>query len=154
MSRSILLDRRRCEEGSSNDDVCWKTRGRAVMTDVKIASNARGQENMSGELAGSIRNKLYSILSDNSRIKSVEFARRCNKLGIKASVVLCLAMFRLQVPFLNSKMPIIGPHFYVEALGKQYEVSYFSQTKKQNVPRVLTCLGRFKITGSKSSCGK
>ena len=124
---------------------------RGVIATKYTTGSVKQYENSVEELPCTIRNKPYSFLSDNSLVKSVEFAKRCNKLGVEAKVVLCLAMFQLKVPILNLRMPIIGLHFYVEALGKHYECSYFSMKEKQNLPIVLTRLGRFKVIGSKSS---
>jgi len=95
------------------------------------------------ELAGTIRKRPYSVLRDNCLTKSVEFARRCTAIGLEAKVVLCLALFRLRVPVLDFKLPVLGPHFYTEVLGKKYEVSHESRNKKESEPRVLVRLARF-----------
>ena len=95
------------------------------------------------DLAGTIRKRPYSVLRDNCLTKSVEFARRCAAMGLEARVVLCLALFRLRVPVLGFKSPVLGPHFYTEVLGKQYEVSHEPRNEKQSERRVLVRLARF-----------
>lgn len=100
-------------------------------------------ENLVEELAGIIRKRPYSALWDKCLTKSVEFARRCTAMGLEARVVLCLALFRLRVPVLGFRAPVIGPHFYTEVLGKQYEVSHESMNEKQSEPKVLVRLARF-----------
>jgi len=100
-------------------------------------------ENSVEELAGTIRRRPYSVLWDNCLIKSVEFTRRCTAMGLEARVVLCLALFRLRVPVLGFKLPVLGPHFYTEVLGKQYEVSHEPRNEKQSERRVLVRLARF-----------
>jgi hypothetical protein len=72
-------------------------------------------------------------------------------MGLEARVVLCLALFHLRVPVVGVKVPILGPHFYTEVLGKQYEVSRESRNEKQSAPRVLVRLRRFQVPCSKSS---
>jgi len=101
------------------------------------------QEESVDDLAGKIRRRPYSALRDNCLTKSIEFARRCTDMGLEARVVLCLALFRLRIPVLGFKMPVLGPHFYTEVLGKQYEVSCESGNKKQSESRVLARLLRF-----------
>ena len=111
------------------------------------------QENSAEELAGTIRKRPYSVLRDNCLTKSVEFARRCAAMGLEARVVSCLALFRLRVPVFGFKVPVLGPHFYTEVLGKQYEVSHESRNDKQSAPRVLVRLRGFQVPCSKSSQG-
>ena len=99
------------------------------------------------ELAGTIRKRPYSVLRDNCLTKSVEFARRCTAMGLEARVMLCLALFRLRIPVLGFRVPVLGPHFYTEVLGKQYEVSHDASNEKQSVPKVLVRLKRFQVRG-------
>ena len=101
------------------------------------------QEDSVDDLVGKIRRRPYSIVRDNCLTKSVEFARRCTAMGLEAKVVLCLALFRLRVPVLGFRAPVIGPHFYTEVLGKQYEISHESRNEEQSEPRVLVRLARF-----------
>jgi len=108
-------------------------------------------ENSIEEMAGIIRKRPYSILRDNCLIKSVEFARRCTAMGLEARVVLCLALFRLRVPVLGFRVPVLGPHFCTEVLGKQYEVSHEPRNEKRSEPKVLVRLGKFQVLRSKSS---
>jgi len=42
------------------------------------------------KLASRIRERHYSFISDNCLIKSVDFVRRCTKIGAEARVVACL----------------------------------------------------------------
>ena len=86
---------------------------------------------------------MMKLLLDNCLVKSVGFARRCTAMGLEAKVVLCLALFRLRIPVLGFKLPVLGPHFYTEVLGKQYEVSHESRNEKQSERRVLVRLARF-----------
>ncbi|MDD5704019.1 MAG: hypothetical protein PHU23_18455 [Dehalococcoidales bacterium] len=95
-----------------------------------------------------------SFLQNNSLVKSLKFARRCNQLNIEAEVVICLAVFELSIPVIGLKIPINGLHFYVEALNRQYEASDCAQIDKQRVPEVLIQLGKFKVLGAKSGCVK
>jgi len=111
------------------------------------------QEESVDDLAGKIRKRPYSALRDNCLTKSVEFARRCTAMGLEAGVVLCLALFRLRIPILGFKVPVLGPHFYTEVLGKQYEVSHDASNEDQSVPKVLVRLRRFQVSCSKSSQG-
>lgn len=134
--------------------MCRKTRGKVGITNTGAASSVERQENSIKELTGTIRKGTHSVLWDGSLNKSIEFARRGNELGVEAKVVLCLAMFRTRIPILGFKMPIIGSHFYVEASGKQYEVSYLFENEKPSVPKVLTQLGRFSVRGTKHDYGK
>lgn len=152
MRRILLLAGRktRGRQKGDGDFKVFKKHGDAGIANTEIAVSVGRQENSVRALTGTVRNRTYSILCDSSLIKSVEFARRCNELGIEARVVPCLAIFQRIVPFFNLKMPIICPHFYVEALDRQYEISYFSNDEKPNVPKVLTRLGRFKVISSKS----
>ncbi len=100
------------------------------------------REDSVDDLAGKIRRRPYSIVSDNCLIKSVEFARRCTAMGLEAKVVPCLALFKLRVPIVGFRVTAIGPHFYTEVLGKRYEVSH-DKSEKRNGPKVLVRLGRF-----------
>jgi len=95
------------------------------------------------ELASRIRKRPYSLVSDNCLVKSVGFARRCTKMGVEAKVVPCLALFYLRVPVVGFKVPIAGPHFYAEVLGKRYEVSRDPNGENHSEPKVLVKLGRF-----------
>ena len=95
------------------------------------------------KLADRIRKRPYSLISDNCLIKSVGFARRCIRMGVEAKVVPCLALFHLRVPVIGFSVPIIGPHFYIEVLGKRYEVSRDPDGEKYIKPKVLVKLGRF-----------
>ena len=100
------------------------------------------------ELASRIRKRPYSFISDNCMVKSVEFARRCTKMGVEARVVPCLALFYLRVPVIGFSVPIVGPHFYAEGLGKRYEVSRDPNDEKRfgivynGEPKVLVRLRR------------
>ena len=109
------------------------------------------QEESVDDLAGKIRKRPYSVLRDNCLTKSIEFARRCTATGLEARVVLCLALFRLRVPVLGFKLPVLGPHFYTEVLGKKYEVSREFRNEEQGKPEVLVRLRKFKAPCSKSS---
>ena len=88
-------------------------------------------------------------MSDNSLVKSIEFARRCTKMGVEAKVVPCLALFYLRAPVGDFKVPIVSPHFCAEVLGKRYEVSREPKDEKHfgivynGEPKVLVRLGRF-----------
>jgi len=97
------------------------------------------------ELASRIRKRPYSVISDNCLIKSVGFARRCTKMGVEAKVVACLAFSYRRVPVVDFKVPIAGPHFYAEVLGKRYEVSREPNGEQQGEPKVLVRLGGFKF---------
>lgn len=101
------------------------------------------QERPVEELAGKIRKRPYSLISDNCLTKSVEFARRCTAMGLEAKVVTCLALFKLRVPVVGFRVTVVGPHFYTEVLGKRYEVSHKPRNEKQSEPKVLVRLGRF-----------
>ena len=96
------------------------------------------------KLASRIRKRPYSIISNNCLIKSVEFARRCTRMGVEAKVVPCLAFSHRRIPIVGFKVPIAGPHFYAEVLGKRYEVSREPNDENHSEPKVLVKLGRFK----------
>jgi len=108
------------------------------------------QEHSVEKLASRIRKRPYSLVSDNSLVKSVGFARRCTEMGVEAKIVPCLASFYLRVPVIGVIVPIVGPHFYAEVLGKRYEVSREPNEEKRfgivynGEPKVLVKLGRFK----------
>ena len=102
------------------------------------------QEHSVEELGGRIRKRPYSFISNNCLIKSVEFARRCTGMGVEAEVVPCLAWSYRRVPIVGLKVPIVGPHFYTEVLGKRYEVSREPEDEKHGEPKVLVRLRRFK----------
>ena len=74
-------------------------------------------------------------------------------MGLEAKVVLCLALFYFKIPVLGFWVPLLGPHFYTEVLGKQYEVARESD-EKLSEPRVLVRLRRFQMPCSKSSHGQ
>ena len=101
------------------------------------------------KLADRIRKRPYSLVSDNCLIKSVEFARRCTKMGVEAKVVPCLALSHKRVPLAHFWVPVVHPHFYTEVLGKRYEVSRGPEVETRfgtvynNEPKVLVRLGRF-----------
>jgi hypothetical protein len=101
------------------------------------------------KLAARIRKRPYSVISDNCLIKSVEFARRCTRMGVEAKVVPCLALFYLRVPVVDFRVPIVGPHFYTEVLDRRYEVSREPKDERRSgtvydcEPKVLVKLGRF-----------
>jgi len=101
------------------------------------------------KLADRIRKRPYSLVSDNCLIKSVEFARRCTKMGVEAKVVPCLALSHKRVPLAHFWVPVVHPHFYAEVLGKRYEVSREPEVETRfgtvynNEPKVLVTLGRF-----------
>mgnify|MGYP001044246097 CR=1 FL=1 len=103
------------------------------------------------KLASRIRKRPYSFISDNCLIKSVEFARRCAEMGIEVKVVPCLTLFYLRLPVVDFRVPIVGPHFYTEVLGKRYEVSREPEVEERSrivyndEPKVLVRLGRFKF---------
>jgi len=107
------------------------------------------QEHSIERLASRIRKRPYSIISDNCLIKSIEFARRCTRMGVEAKVVSCLAFSHKCVPLAHFRVPIVGPHFYAEVLGKRYEVSHELNDEKRfgsvcdGNPKVLVTLGRF-----------
>jgi len=96
---------------------------------------------------------LMPLLQNSSLVKSLELARRCNQLGIKARVVICLAIFELPVPIIDLKIPVNGRYFYVEALNTQYEISGWSQTGRQRLPEALVRLGKSKMLGPKTGSG-
>ena len=104
------------------------------------------------ELASRIRKRPYSFISDNCLIKSVGFARRCTEMGVEAKVVACLALFHLCVPVAHFRVPIVGPHFYAEVLGKRYEVSREPEVEERSrivyndEPMVLVRLVKFKFS--------
>ncbi len=108
------------------------------------------RENPVEKLVDRIRKRPYSFISDNCPIKSAEFARRCTEMGVEAKVAPCLALFYLRVPVVDFRVPIVGPHFYTEVLGKRYEVSREPNDEKgfgivyNGEPKVLVRLGRFK----------
>ena len=79
------------------------------------------------ELAGRIRKRPYSVISNNCLIKSVGIARHCTRMGVEAKVVACLA------------------YFYAEVLGKQYEVSREPDDENHSKPKVLVKLGGFQL---------
>ena len=118
------------------------------------------QEHSVEELASRIRRRPYSFISDNCLVKSVEFARRCTKMGVEAKVVPCLALFYLRVPVVDFKVPVVSPHFYTEVPGKRYEVSREPKEEKRfgivydRQPRVLVRLGRFHVPCLRGSHGK
>ena len=107
------------------------------------------QEHSVEKLASRIRKRPYSLVSDNSLVKSVGFARRCTEMGVEAKIVPCLALFHLRVPLAHFRVPIFGPHFYTEVLGKRCEVSREPKDEKRfgiaynDEPKVLVKLGRF-----------
>jgi len=109
------------------------------------------QERPVEELAGKIRKRPCSLISDNCLTKSVEFARRCTAMGLEAKVVPCLALLKLRVPVVGFRVTVVGPHFYTEVLGKRYEVSHEPRNEKRSEPKVLVRLGRFQVLRSKSS---
>ena len=102
-------------------------------------------------LAGKIRKRPYSLISDNCLTKSAEFARRCTAMGLEAKVVSCLALFKLGVPVVGFRVTVVGPHFYTEVLGKRYEVSGKPNDEKgfriagDGEPKVLARLRRSKF---------
>ena len=157
MGRTLLLTRKKHGEDRKEAAaaMCAEKHGDgAVITNTDTASSVERQENSVKELAGTIRKGSYSVLWDGSLNKSVEFARRCNKLGVEAKVVPCLAVLHLRMPLLSFKIPLIVLHFYTEVLGKQYEVLYLFENEKQSVPKLLARLGRFKVVTSKPGCGR
>ena len=103
------------------------------------------------ELASRIRKRPYSFISDNCLIKSVGLAMRCTERGVEAKVVACLALFHLGVPLAHFRVPIVGPHFYAEVLGKRYEVSREPDVEEpsrivyNDEPKVLVRLVKFKF---------
>ena len=111
------------------------------------------QERSVEELAGKIKKRPYSLVSDNCLTKSAEFARRCTAMGLEAKVVACLALSYKRVPRAHFRVPVVHPHFYAEVLGKRYEVSHASRNEKQSEPKVLVKLGRFQVR-SKSNQSK
>jgi hypothetical protein len=90
---------------------------------------------------------------NNSLVESLKLARRCNRLGIEARVVVCLAIFELTVPMFDLKMPVDGLYFYVEAQNTQHGISNWSQTGTQRLPEALVRLGEFQMPGSKTGSG-
>ena len=90
---------------------------------------------------------LIPLLQNSSLVKSLELARRCSQLGIKARVVICLAVFELPIPNSDLKVPIDGLYFYVETLNSQREISGWSPTGMQRMPKELVRLGKFKMLG-------
>ena len=104
------------------------------------------------ELADRIRKRPFSIISNNCMIKSVEFTRRCNKMGAAAKVVACLALSHKRVLLTHFRVPIVGLHFYAEVLGKRYEVSREPNDEKcfriagDSKTKVLAKLGRLKFS--------
>ena len=70
-------------------------------------------------------------------------------MGVEAKVVPCLALFYLRLPVADFRVPVFGPHFYAEVLGKQYELSREPNDEKRfgivynNELKVLVRLGRF-----------
>ena len=109
------------------------------------------QEHSVEKLASRIRKRPYSLVSDNSLVKSIGFAKRCTEMGVEAKVAPCLALFHLRVPVIGISVPIVGPHFYAEVLGKRYEVSREPKDEKcfgiayNDEPKVLVRLGGFKF---------
>jgi len=95
------------------------------------------------KLAARIRERPYSVIS------SVEFARRCTRMGVEAKAVPWLALFYLRVPVADFRVPIVGPHCYTEVLGRRYEVSREPKDERRSgtvydcEPKVLVKLGRF-----------
>ena len=83
----------------------------------------------------------YPIISDNSLVKSVAFARRCTAMGLEAKVVPCLALFNIRIPVIDFVMMVVGLHFYTEVLGKRYEVE--TGNEENSEPEVIVRLGRF-----------
>lgn len=99
------------------------------------------QERLGKEPSGNIGKRRYPIISENSLIKSVGFARRCTAMGLESKIVPCLALLKIRVPATGIRMTVIGPHFYTEVLGKRYEVE--TKNEEQSEPKVLVKLKRF-----------
>jgi len=89
----------------------------------------------------------------NSLVESLKVARHCSQLGIEARVVICLAIFELPIPDSDLKVPINGLYFYVETLNSQQEISGWSPTGMQRMPKELVQLGKFKMPGLKTGSG-
>jgi len=65
-------------------------------------------------------------------------------MGVEAKVVACLVFSHKHVPLAHLRVPVVGPHFYAEVLGKRYEVSREPDDENHSEPKVLVKLGRFK----------
>ena len=72
-------------------------------------------------------------------------------MGVEAKVVACLSLSHKHAPLAHFRVPVVGPHFYAEVLGKRYEVSREPEVETRfgivynNEPKVLVRLRGFKF---------
>lgn len=119
---------------------------RSLESGVQLAK----KEDLTDNSDGNIKIDSNSLMRNNYLIKSVRFARNCMDMGLEAKVVLCIALLHWGSPVLGLRVPFLGPHFYTEVLGKQYEVLREFNDEKQSEIKVLVRLKKFRISCSKS----